>query len=84
MQDFPVFGIVSVLHSHDRLQMFGATSDKEFSQAIDKEHAYDEKVDIWAVGVVAYELLFGQPPFFQEDEHETEQMILATRIFMHA
>lgn len=26
-------------------------------------HLYDEKVDIWAVGILAYELMVGQTPF---------------------
>jgi serine/threonine protein kinase len=31
---------------------------------------YDEKVDIWGLGVVAYELLIGYQPFVGENEHE--------------
>lgn len=37
--------------------------------------AYDEKVDIWAVGVLAYELLTGKPPFEVEDMQETAELI---------
>lgn len=32
---------------------------------------YDEKVDVWAFGVVAYELVCGVPPFFGKTENET-------------
>ena len=28
-----------------------------------KFHNYVEKVDIWAIGVIAHELLFGEVPF---------------------
>lgn len=51
------------------MQMFGSESPKS------KENGYNEKVDIWAVGVVTYELLFGQAPFFHEDEKETARLI---------
>jgi serine/threonine protein kinase len=26
--------------------------------------AYNEKVDVWAIGVIAYQLLFGKLPFY--------------------
>ncbi len=34
------------------------------------------QVDTWAVGVLAYELLSGRPPFEVEDERETKQRIM--------
>ena len=36
---------------------------------------YDEKVDIWAIGIVTYELLFGNLPFhgiMKKDESSPE------------
>lgn len=40
---------------------------------------YDEKVDLWAVGVLCYELLVGQPPYEVEDPKETAKLILAAK-----
>ena len=42
--------------------------------------AYDEKVDIWAVGILAYELLVGRPPFEVEDMQETAELIKHARV----
>ena len=32
---------------------------------------YDDKIDIWAVGILTYELLTGQAPFTGNNEHAT-------------
>jgi calcium-dependent protein kinase len=42
--------------------------------------SYDRKVDIWAVGIVAYELLHGHPPFMRDYVDETIQDICNTDI----
>ena len=36
----------------------------------------NEKVDIWAAGVVTYKLLFGQCPFCSESEKELKRLIV--------
>ncbi|TDH67545.1 hypothetical protein CCR75_006925 [Bremia lactucae] len=36
---------------------------------------YDESVDIWAVGIIMYELLVGKPPFEAPDQNETIELI---------
>ena len=37
---------------------------------------YTEAVDAWAVGVLAYELLVGRPPFEKESRDETYALIM--------
>jgi serine/threonine protein kinase len=37
---------------------------------------YGPPVDIWAVGVLAYELLVGRPPFEVEEERDTVMRIM--------
>jgi len=45
-------------------------------QSVPEAQAYDDRVDVWAVGVLAYELLVGRPPFEVEDEQETRRRIV--------
>lgn len=44
------------------------------------ESSYTNKVDIWAIGVVAYELLHGKLPFSHENVAETIREICQTDI----
>uniref|UniRef100_A0A5S6R5C5 Aurora kinase n=1 Tax=Trichuris muris TaxID=70415 RepID=A0A5S6R5C5_TRIMR len=41
-----------------------------------KNQKYDGKVDLWAVGVLLYELLVGRAPFFAEKQDETYRLIV--------
>ena len=38
-------------------------------------HTHDHTVDLWGVGVLAYEFLAGQPPFFANTYDETYNKI---------
>eukprot|EP00887_Chlorella_sp_A99_P000271 scaffold13.g271.t1 len=38
--------------------------------------AYGEKADVWAVGVLAYEMLMSETPFYHESETETVKLIM--------
>ena len=42
--------------------------------------SYTKKIDIWAIGIVAYELLHGHPPFMKEYVDETIEDICSTDI----
>ncbi|KAK9817875.1 hypothetical protein WJX72_003532 [[Myrmecia] bisecta] len=41
---------------------------------------YNEKVDIWAVGILAYELIAGRPPFEVEDSDLTAHLIMTADV----
>ena len=41
---------------------------------------YDTRVDIWAIGVLIFELLVGRPPFVSDGQHSIEDNIVHGRI----
>ena len=41
---------------------------------------YSEKVDLWAAGILAYELLTGKLPFYSSYSNKTVKMILTYEI----
>lgn len=72
-----VLSIPAVDESHAQQQADGEGEGP--STPTDHDHAvraYDEKVDIWATGVLVYELLVGRPPFEVDDPQETARLIM--------
>mmetsp|Transcript_7846 Transcript_7846/g.5888 ORF Transcript_7846/g.5888 Transcript_7846/m.5888 type:complete len:99 (-) Transcript_7846:96-392(-) len=58
----------------ERRTTFCGTVDYVAPELIYQE-PYDEKIDIWAVGILTYELLTGQAPFTGLNEKETYSKI---------
>jgi aurora kinase len=44
------------------------------------EIAYNAKADVWAIGILAYEILMGYPPFEQESRRETYDFIMKSEV----
>jgi len=50
-------------------------TEKEFKKAItNKENRYDEGVDVWALGIMIYQLFTGYTPFDEGGEYEQLHM----------
>jgi len=57
------------------------TEQQADEQAAEDDY-YDESVDCWALGCIAYELLNGSPPFVDEDDDVLNALILNAPIDM--
>eukprot|EP00933_Yihiella_yeosuensis_P018767 TRINITY_DN1530_c0_g2_i1.p1 TRINITY_DN1530_c0_g2~~TRINITY_DN1530_c0_g2_i1.p1 ORF type:complete len:987 (-),score=162.85 TRINITY_DN1530_c0_g2_i1:208-3168(-) len=55
------------------------TPDYMAPEMIDFPHTHDCNVDWWSLGVLAYEILAGQPPFEDEGIHDIHARLLAIR-----
>ncbi|KAH8071555.1 histone serine kinase [Aureococcus anophagefferens] len=40
-----------------------------------RHETYDQSIDIWALGVLTFELLVGDPPFYRDKKQKTLQAI---------
>eukprot|EP01041_Mallomonas_annulata_P015615 gene15615-32979_t len=47
------------------------------------EKNYSNKCDIWSIGVIAYMLVSGTPPFAGSDDSETLQAVKAAKVVFH-
>jgi serine/threonine protein kinase len=55
----------------ERAELGLEISDKEYTKAhTNKENRYNEKVDVWALGVMIYQLFTGRTPFDEGGEYE--------------
>ena len=61
---------------NERRTTFCGTVDYVAPELVYQE-PYDDKIDLWAVGILAYELLTGQAPFTGDNENDTYSNILS-------
>merc|ERR1712228_672576 len=47
-----------------------------------KERPYDKRVDYWSLGVIAFILLCGYPPFWGDNEVDVAKSILKTKVML--
>lgn len=45
-----------------------------------QEKPYNEKIDVWSLGVILFELYYGQPPFYTNSIYKLIQMIVEDEI----
>jgi len=56
----------------------GGTLDFMAPELINFKYIYNEKIDVWAMGCLTYELIYGDPPFRSVTSKETEYKIVET------
>ena len=64
----------SVLSAHGRQKTLCGTVDYLAPEMIMGD-GYDHRADIWSIGVLCYELLFGNPPFVTDTFLRTSKLI---------
>ena len=68
------FGLSKLKKPNDNLSSDCGTLDYMAPEILAKEQ-YDEKCDMWALGVVAFFLLSGVPPFYHEKDAKVKRKI---------
>merc|ERR550539_1735664 len=70
------FGLARVLDSNDvTLMTRCGTLHYVAPEVLSKQQGYNNKCDLWSLGVVTYVLLCGYLPFYQEDRAMTAKLI---------
>lgn len=75
------FGFASVFDPKGFLDLSLGTLPYKAPELIQRKQ-YNEKVDIWAVGVITIMLLFGRFPFAGSSEHEIKEKIVRGKPYL--
>ncbi|XP_039428052.1 serine/threonine-protein kinase PAK 3-like [Corvus cornix cornix] len=73
------FGLCAQLTPERRTRCTVLGSPYWLAPEILKRKEYDTQVDIWALGIVAIEMLEGEPPYFQESPVQAQDLITQNR-----
>uniref|UniRef100_A0A8U7NA89 non-specific serine/threonine protein kinase n=1 Tax=Corvus moneduloides TaxID=1196302 RepID=A0A8U7NA89_CORMO len=73
------FGLCAQLTPEQRTRCTVLGSPYWLAPEILKRKEYDTQVDIWALGIVAIEMLEGEPPYFQESPVQAQDLITQNR-----
>lgn len=69
------FGFATKYDPNGKKQTLSLGSPLYMAPELCKEIAYDNKVDVWSVGVITYILMTGRPPFFDKNKNQTKEGI---------
>lgn len=59
------FGLAILSTEEDRIQRFSVCGTPSYmAPEVVSKKPYSYEADMWSIGVVAYNLLFGKPPFY--------------------
>lgn len=72
------FGFATFLNPEKKLDL-SLGSPMYMAPELVAETVYDEKIDVWAIGVITYILLTGRAPFMGRNKQETYDMIIKDR-----
>ncbi|KAI1234692.1 Serine/threonine-protein kinase PAK 1, partial [Lamprotornis superbus] len=73
------FGLCAQLTSERNTRCTVLGSPYWVAPEIVKRKEYDTQVDIWALGIVAIEMLEGEPPYFRESPVQAQRLIAQNR-----
>jgi calcium-dependent protein kinase len=74
------FGASKYFKPHEKMKGFTGSAYYVAPEVI--EGNYDEKCDVWSLGVILFIMLSGNPPFRGVDDQETLKMIREQQVFM--
>ena len=65
------FGLAKFLKEGETADSFAGTPDYVAPEIVLRK-GYDHSVDWWTVGILAYEMIVGMPPFYSRDQSQAK------------
>lgn len=73
------FGISKVVEKDQKTRSFVGTPEYVAPEVV-LQQGHDRRVDIWSFGVLLYEMLFGNPPFYHKNQNVMLSNILKSEL----
>ena len=75
------FGFAKKLRHNEKTWTFCGTPDYMAPEIV-LNQGHDRSADLWAIGVLIYELLVGKPPFFCHESMDTYAMQSSVSVYL--